>query len=174
MTLPNDPLQVGVDFIAVARAGAYKDSTPHNIDTFDFSVDLTDLTKLPYGQAIAYGSDQGATIPVSGVTTVADIAGFLPYKNNGVIDEVGIQKGGLYNLVPVLNFGQFYAPVTSGEDMIVGDTVSLNLAAGADFNTVRKLPGAPAASDLDISAIATVSEKSSGGFVLLTINKYLK
>jgi hypothetical protein len=174
MTFPNTPLQNGVDFMAVARAGAYKDSTPNNIDTFEFSADLADLTSLPYGKAVAYGSDKGATIPVSGVTTVTDIAGFLPYKNNGVIDEVGIQKGGLYDLVPVLNFGQIYAPVTTGEDMIVGDAVSLNLAAGADFNTVRKLPGVPAASDLDISTIATVSEPSKGGFVLLTINKYLK
>jgi hypothetical protein len=174
MTFSNNPLQVGVEYLEVARSGAFKDSTPHNIDTFTFSADLADLAKLPYGQAIAYGSDKGATIPVSGVTTVADVAGFLPYKNNGVVDEVGIQKGGLYNLVPVFNFGQIYAPVTTGEVMVVGDAVSLNLAAGADFNTVRKLPGAPAASDLDISTIATVSEKSDGGFVLLTINKYLK
>lgn len=174
MTFSNNALQVGVDYMAVARAGAYKDSTPHNIATFPFSSDLANLTRLPYGKAVAYGADKGVTIPVSTVTAVKDIAGFLPYKNNGVIDEVGIQKGGLYNLVPILNFGEIYAPVTTGEDMLIGDAVSLNLAAGADFNTVRKLPAVPAASDLDISTIATVSEKSSGGFVLITINKQLK
>lgn len=170
----NNPLQVNVGYMQAARAGAYKDSTDHNIDSFPFSSDLTNLVSLPYGKAVAYGADKGATIPVSGVTTVAGIAGFLPYKNNGVIDEVGIQKGGLYKMVPVLNFGQIYAPVTTGATMVIGDAVSLNLAAGADFNTVRKLPGSPAASDLDISTIATVSEASKDGFVLLTINKYLK
>lgn len=174
MTFPNTALQVGVAYMQSARAGAYKDSTPHNIDSFPFSSDLTNLTVLPYGKAVAYGADKGVTIPVSASTTVAQIAGFLPYKNNGVIDEVGIQKGGAYKMVPILNFGQIYAPVTTGATMIIGDAVSLNLAAGADFNTVRKLPGSPASSDLDISTIATVSQASQDGFVLLTINKYLK
>ena len=174
MTFPNVPLQNGVEFYGPEIAGAFLTSVPNNIDTFNFGVNMVADTSLPYGQAIAYDTDGGATIPVSGVTAVTDIAGFLPYKNNGIMEDKGMKKGGLYSSLPVLNYGRMFVPVTTGEVMVVGDTVSLNLAAGVDFNTVRKLPGAPAASDLDISTIATVAQDSNNGIVLLTINKYLK
>lgn len=174
MTFNNTPLQSGVDYSAVAREGAFIDSIPHNIDSLAFGTTDPDGTIYPYGEAVINDTDHGVALPVSGVTVAADVAGFVAYANGGVTDERGLEKGGLYSLVPVLNYGRIYVPVTTGEDMLVGDAVSLNLAAGVEFNTVRKLPGAPAASDIDISSIATVAEKSNGGFVLLTINKYIK
>lgn len=174
MTFANTPLQSGVDYSAVAREGAFIDSIPHNIDTFTFGPTDPDGTIYPYGESVVYDTDHGIKLPVSGVTVAADVAGFVAYANGGVTDERGLEKGGLYSVVPALNHGRIYAKVTTGEDMLVGDAVSLNLAAGDEFNTVRKLPGAPAASDIDISSIATVAEKSNGGFVLLTINKYIK
>lgn len=170
----NTPLQVGVDYSGVALEGAFISSIPYNIDSLPFGTNLADAAVLPYGGSVIYDTDGGVTVPVGGTSTVTDIAGFTAYRNNGITGEAGLENGGLYSLVPVLNFGRIYVPVTTGASLSIGDTVSLNLAAGAEFNTVREHPGSPAATDLDISTIASVAEPSNGGFVLLTIREYRK
>lgn len=180
MTFSNSPLQVGVDYMANAKAGAVNSQVPSNVDSLLFGDNLADASVLAYGQFVVYDNNKGATIPVytagnPAVTpAIGDWAGVVAYKNGGVTEENGLQKGGLYKNVPVLNFGRIFAKVTSGESLVIGDAVSVNLASGANFNTVRKLPASPADSDVDISAIATVASKSSQGLVELTINKYLK
>lgn len=179
MTFSNSPLQTGVDYLADAKAGAINPQVPSNIDSLPFGENLADDAILGYGQFVVYDSN-GVNIPVytagdpAVVPAVGDFAGIVAYRNGGVTESNGLQKGGLYNLVPVLNFGRIFASVTTGETLAVGDAVSVNLADGDDFNTVRKLPDSPADSDVDISTIATVAKASSQGLVELTINKYLK
>ena len=173
MTFPNTPLQDGVEFSAEARVGAVNPIAPSHTDSFAFGANVTALDVLEYGKFVANDTNGAVKKPISGTSAVTDLAGVVAYRNNGVMEEAGLQKGGLYPLVPVLVFGRIFCPVTTGEVMVKGDTVSLNLASGADFNTVRKLPGSPAASDLDISTIATVAKPSADGIVELTINKYI-
>lgn len=171
---PNNALQVGVDYPEIARAGAVNAAVPHNIDSKPFGTNFTAGTVIGYGRFVAKDTNAGFKLPISGVTTAALIAGVVAYLNTGIIDDVGMKKGGLYNLVPVLTFGRIFVPVTTGASLQVGDVVSLNLAATAEFNTVRPLPGSPAASDIDISSIATVAAPSAGGFVELTIKQYIQ
>jgi hypothetical protein len=182
MTFSNGPLQSGVGFMADAKAGAINSIVPSNVDSLIFGENLADDSVLGYGQFVVYDGN-GVNIPVytpaSGedpavVPAIGDWAGVVAYRNGGITEENGLQKGGLYNQVPVLNFGRIFAKVTSGATLAIGDKVSVNLASGANFNTVRKLPESPADSDVDISAIATVANPSSQGLVELTIVKYLK
>jgi hypothetical protein len=183
MIFSNSPLQVGVDYMANAKAGAINPQVPSNVDSLLFGDNLADDSVLGYGQFVVYDDNGGATIPVytpaagedpAVVPAIGDWAGVVAYRNGGITEENGLQKGGLYKNVPVLNLGRIFAKVTSGASLVVGDAVSVNLAVGANFNTVRKLPDSPAASDVDISSIAKVASNSSQGLVELTIIKYLK
>ncbi len=172
--LPNNPLQSGVDYSDVARAGAVNPIVPSNIDSKPFGANFTTDTSIGYGRFVARDTNNGIKLPISGTTTAALLAGIVAYGNNGVMEDEGLKKGGLYSVVPVLVLGRIFVPVTAGASLQVGDTVSLNLAAGADFNTVRPLPGSPGASDVDISSIATVATPSTGGLVELTIKQYIQ
>lgn len=171
---PNTTLQTGVDYSYVARAGAVNPVVPSNIDTKTFGANAASGQVFPYGGFVAKDVNGGFKLPISGTTTAALLAGILAYLNNGVMEDTGLKKGGLYVEAPILTLGRIYVPVTTGATLNVGDTVSLNLAAGADFNTVRPLPGSPASSDVDISSIAKVATASSGGLVELTITQYIQ
>lgn len=174
MVFPNTTLQTGVDYSDVARAGAFNPVAPHNIDSKPFGANAAAGQIFPYGKFVAKDVNNGIKLPINGTTTAALLAGVLAYLNNGVMEEAGLKKGGLYVLAPVLTFGRIFVPVFTGATLLVGDVVSLNLATGADFNTVRPLPGSPASSDVDISSIATVASPSAGGFVELTIKQYIQ
>ena len=171
---PNVALQSTVDYSAVARAGAFNPNVPHNIDSKTFGANVTAGQVFPYGSFVAQDVNGGFKLPISGTTTAALIAGVVAYLNNGVTEDQGLAQGGLYVQAPILTFGRIFVPVTSGASLQIGQVVSLNLASGANFNTVRPLPGSPASSDVDISSIATVASPSNGGFVELTINKYIQ
>lgn len=172
MPLTNAPLQTGVDYMAPSFLGAYDANVPHNIDSWPFATEFADAGIAKYGSFLQKGTS-GAKLPVSG-TTADLLLGVVAYGQNGVTQEAGIVKGGLYKEIPVLNLGRIWVKVTTGATLVVGDVVSLNLAATAEFNTVRPLPGSPAATDIDISSIARVSQPSnSAGMVELTLTHYL-
>lgn len=173
--LTNGPLQVGVSYMSPSFLGAYNANIPYNIDSYAFGTELTAGTIVPYGSFMIQGTD-GAALPTTGITA-ADILGVLAYGVNGVTQEAGLEAGGLYKLLPLLNFGRIWVKVTSGATLAIGDTVSLNLStasSGINFNTVRPLPGSPASTDIDISSIARVSQPSNAdGMVELTLTHYL-
>ena len=172
MSLTNGPLQTGVDYMSPSFLGAYNANIPHNIDSYAFGTELTAGTIVPYGSFMMLGTD-GAKLPTTSATP-ANLLGVLAYGDNGVTQEAGLQAGGLYKLLPLLNFGRIWVKVTSGATLAIGDVVSLNLAATAQFNTVRPLPGSPASTDIDISSIARVSQPSNAdGMVELTLTHYL-
>jgi hypothetical protein len=172
MSLNNGPLQVGVNYMSPSFLGAYNANIPYNIDSYAFGTELTAGTIVPYGSFMVEGTN-GAKLPATGITA-ADIMGVLAYGVNGVTQEAGLEAGGLYKVLPLLNFGRIWVKVTSGATLAIGDTVSLNLAATAQFNTVRPLPGSPASTDIDISSIARVSQPSNAdGMVELTLTHYL-
>lgn len=172
MSLTNGPLQVGVSYMSPSFLGAYNANIPHNIDSYTFGTELSAGDILPYGSFLVQGTD-GVNLPAVGITA-ADILGVLAYGVNGVTQEAGLQVGGLYKVAPLLNFGRIWVKVTSGASLAIGDVVSLNLAATAQFNTVRPLPGSPASTDIDISSIARVSQPSNAdGMVELTLTHYL-
>lgn len=175
MSLNNGPLQVGVDYMSPSFLGAYNANIPYNIDSYAFGTELAAGTIVPYGSFMVEGTD-GAKLPAVGITA-ADILGVLAYGDNGVTQEAGLKAGGLYKLLPLLNFGRIWVKVTSGATLVIGDVVSLNLStasSGINFNTVRPLPGSPASTDIDISSIARVSQPSNAdGMVELTIKQYL-
>ena len=172
MSLTNGPLQTGVDYMSPSVLGAYNANIPHNIDSYAFGTELTAGTIVPYGSFMMLGTD-GAKLPTTSATP-ANLLGVLAYGDNGVTQEAGLQAGGLYKLLPLLNFGRIWVKVTSGATLAIGDVVSLNLAATAQFNTVRPLPGSPASTDIDISSIARVSQPSNAdGMVELTLTHYL-
>lgn len=171
-SLTNGPLQSGVAYMSPSFLGAYNANIPYNIDSYAFGTELTAGTVVPYGSFMVEGTN-GAKLPATGITA-ADILGVLAYGDNGVTQEAGLQSGGLYKLLPLLNFGRIWVKVTSGATLAIGDAVSLNLVAGANFNTVRPLPGSPASTDIDISSIARVSQPSNAdGMVELTLTHYL-
>ena len=176
MTFQNIPLQNGVDFYGSEIPGAFLTSVPHNIDTFNFGSTLPDNAILPYGTAVVYDSlpDGGVKIPVALQTVVADIAGFIPYKNGGIMEDGGFKKGGLYTSVPVLNFGRIFVPVTAGKTLRVGDIPFLNLTPGSNFNTITDQSPLPSSFEINLSFIASVAEDSRNGVVALTIKQYLK
>jgi hypothetical protein len=172
MSLTNGPLQVGVDYMSPSFLGAYNANIPYNIDSYAFGTELTAGTIVPYGSFMMIGTD-GAKLPTTAATP-ANLLGILAYGVNGVTQEAGLQVGGLYKVAPLLNFGRIWVKVTSGATLAIGDVVSLNLAATAQFNTVRPLPGSPASTDIDISSIARVSQPSNAdGMVELTLTHYL-
>lgn len=170
---PNTTLQNGVDYSSPSREGSVNPTAPKQIDSIPFGSNVAANTVLKYGAFVVRDTDGGAKLPVSGTSTVANIAGVIAYLNNGVMQDGGLKKGGVYAKVPVLVFGRIVAPVTASASLVPGDVVSLNLAAGANFNTVRPLPGSPASSDLDISSIAKVARASANGMVELTIKQYI-
>lgn len=172
MPLTNGPLQSGVAYMSPSFLGAYNANIPHNIDSYAFGDELTAGEIIPYGSFMIEGTN-GAALPETGITA-ADILGVLAYGVNGVTQEAGLEVDGLYKLLPLLNFGRIWVKVTSGAALAIGDTVSLNLASGANFNTVRPLPGSPASTDIDISSIARVSQPSNAdGMVELTLTHFL-
>lgn len=169
----NGPLQVGVAYMAPSFPGAYNPNTPHNIDSWPFASEVSAGTVIPYGAFVQKGT-AGAMLPTTAAVAGSNILGVVAYGDNGVTQEAGLKQGGLYQEIPVLNLGRVWVRVTSGASLVVGDTVSLNLASGANFNTVRPLPGSPASTDIDISSIARVSQPSdSNGLVELTLTHYL-
>lgn len=172
MSLNNSPLQVGVAYMSPSFLGAYNANVPHNIDSYAFGTELAAGTIVPYGSFMMIGTD-GAKLPTTSATP-ANLLGVLAYGDNGVTQEAGLEAGGLYKLLPLLNFGRIWVKVTSGATLNIGDTVSLNLAATAQFNTVRPLPGSPASTDINISSIARVSQSSNAdGMVELTLTHFL-
>lgn len=174
MTFQNIPLQNGVDFYGSEISGAFLTSVPHNIDTFNFGVNVLDNTKLLYGRPVVYDTDGGVKIPVALQTVQEDIAGFIPYKNGGIMEDGGFRKGGLYTSVPVLNFGRIFVPLSAGATLRVGDIPFLNLNPGPDFNTIKGEPLLPSSFEINLSFIASVAEDSRNGVVALTIKQYLK
>jgi hypothetical protein len=168
---PNIGLQTGVDYMVVARPGGVVTSKPESIDTFEYGTTLTTSNVLGFGRAVVLDTDGGVTLPTVATTK---ILGFVTFQNNGIIDYAGYVKGGIMPNVPVLTLGRIYVPVKTGETLVVGDAVSLYVAAGADFNTVEKTPLAPGADDIDISAQVKVSKPSANGLVELTVVTYTK
>lgn len=170
--LNNGPLQTGVAYMSPSFLGAYNGNIPHNIDSYAFGTELAVGTIVPYGSFMMLGTD-GAKLPTTSATS-ANLLGVLAYGVNGVTQEAGLEAGGLYKLLPLLNFGRIWVKVTTGATLVIGDAVSLNLAATAEFNTVRPLPNTPASTDIDISSIARVSQPSNAdGMVELTLTHYL-
>lgn len=170
--LSNRPLQSGVAYMKPSSLGAYNASVNHNIDSYPFAEELSVGDVVPYGSFVVRGTN-GVKLPAAGITA-ADIMGVVAYGNNGVLQDAGLVVGGLYQLVPVLNEGRIWVKVTSGASLQIGDVVSLNLASGANFGTVRPLPSSPASTDINISSIVRVAQPSNAeGMVEITFPKFL-
>jgi hypothetical protein len=161
----NTPLQSGVDFMAIGRAGALEKSPLSKVDTFEFGTTMTAGEVIRFGGACVLDTDGGVRNPDTG-DVAANIVGFAVYQNTGIIEDNGYKKGGLIPNVAVNKFGRMILPVKTGETIKVGDTIALFIGAGADFNTIAKLPGGGAdATNLTLLNVMKPARNSENGLI---------
>ena len=163
------PLQSGVDFTAEGKAGAVRRYPASSVATYEYGTTMTTDEVIIYGGMVVLDTDGGVRNPDTG-DAVASMLGFTVYQNTGIVEDAGYKKGGLQYNVAVCEFGQILLPVSAGETLAVGDTLTLNITAGADFNTISKVSAD--ATHLAISDKVRVASPSSNGLVLCNVIKY--
>jgi hypothetical protein len=163
-------LQSGVDFMAIGKAGAMNKSKAYSDRTYEFGTTIkASGATIGFGGAVVLDSDGGIRLPTTG-DVIANIMGFAVYQNTGVIEDNGYVYGGLFFNVDVCELGEILLPVSTGETLVVGDTLTLNITSGVDFNTISKV--AADATHLAISAKVRVAAPSSNGLVKCTVIHY--
>ena len=164
----NKVLQSGVGFMTSSKLGAFASNFPHSIVTYDFGTAVADEAVLTYGQALFRdATNQGASGWVSGQTYTSFI-GILPYTNNGIIENGGYAKGGLYNNIPVFEFGKIrVATYSTSEGAIVkGDSIYWDVA---DKKFTKTSSG-----NIDMSAVVEVAEgRDENNMILISIKQYV-
>lgn len=163
-------LQSGVDFAAEGKAGACKRTPANSIRTYEFGTTIKSSgDTIAYGGACVLDTDGGVRNPTTS-DVVGDIQGFAVYQNTGVVENNGYVYGGLFFNVAVCELGEILLPVSAGETLVVGDAITLNITAGADFNTISKV--AADATHIALTGKVRVARPSSNGLVACTIIQY--
>ena len=164
----NKVLQSGVGFMTSSKLGAFASEFPHSIVTYDFGSALADETVLTFGMALFRDpTNQGAGAWLTDQTYTSFI-GILPYNNNGIIENDGYAKGGLYNNVPVLEFGKIRVQTysTSEGAIVKGDSIYWDVA---DKKFTKTSSG-----NIDMSAVVEVAEgRDENNMILISLKQYV-